>query len=163
VSKLDVRIVRLEPMRVASIYGFGKEPEALAYEKLIAWAEPRGLLNDPDKHRIFCFNNPHPSAGSPNYGYEFWITIGDDVEAEGDVKIQDFDGGLYAVMRIVVRGKPWEEIPAGWKRLDAWIADSEYKPGSHQWLQEHVRTKDALESKWTLHEHALDLYYPIAE
>lgn len=160
---MDIRIVRLEPMRVASIYEFGKEPEVLAYEKLISWAEPRGLLNDPDKHRIFCFNNPHPSAGSPNYGYEFWITIGCDVEAEADVRILDFGGGLYAVTRIVVQGKPWEEIPAGWKHLDAWIADSDHKPGSHQWLEEHVRTRDALEGEWTLHECTLDLYYPIVE
>ena len=27
-SQLDVRIVKLEPMRVACAYGFGKEPEA---------------------------------------------------------------------------------------------------------------------------------------
>ena len=79
------------------------------------------------------------------------------------MRILDFGGGLYAVTRVVVQGKPWKEIPAGWQRLDAWIADSDYRPDSHQWLAEHVRTRDVLEGEWTLHECILDLYYPIAE
>ena len=33
-SKLDVRIVRLEAMRVASAYGFGASPEGIAHEKI---------------------------------------------------------------------------------------------------------------------------------
>ncbi len=43
--ELDVGIVRLEPMRVASFRGFGTSPEHEAARKLIAWAKPRGLLD----------------------------------------------------------------------------------------------------------------------
>ena len=69
-SQLDVRIVKLEPMTVASAYGFGKEPEGIASRKLVAWAKPKGLFDDPAQHPTFGFNNPDPSPGSPNYGYE---------------------------------------------------------------------------------------------
>ena len=48
-SELDVRIVKLEPMRVASLWGYGPEPETIAWEKLRAWADPKGLLDDFDK------------------------------------------------------------------------------------------------------------------
>jgi hypothetical protein len=41
-SELEIRIVELEPMRVASVYGFGESPELQAWEKLIAWAGPKG-------------------------------------------------------------------------------------------------------------------------
>ena len=63
-SELDVRIVKLEPMRVASAHALGESPEHDAIEKLIAWAKPKGLLEDPEKHRVFGFNNPDPSPGS---------------------------------------------------------------------------------------------------
>jgi len=75
-DELAVRIVNLEPMRVASFHGFGPSPEHLAIQKLADWAAPRGYLVDRKQHRIFGFNNPNPSHGSPNYGYELWLVVG---------------------------------------------------------------------------------------
>ena len=37
-SDNDVQIVRLEPMRVASAYGFGESPELEAWEKILDFA-----------------------------------------------------------------------------------------------------------------------------
>ena len=37
-SELDVRIIEIEPMRVASAHGFGEQPEIIAWEKILAWA-----------------------------------------------------------------------------------------------------------------------------
>ena len=99
-GELDVKIVKLEPMRVGSVYGFGDSQEKLAWEKLIGWAEAKGLLRSGE-YRIFGFNNPNPSPGSPNYGYEFWMVVGQDVEPEGEIAAKDFAGGLYAVTRVV--------------------------------------------------------------
>ncbi|HSN76415.1 MAG TPA: GyrI-like domain-containing protein, partial [Anaerolineae bacterium] len=98
-NTLDVKIVTLDPMRVASVLGFGPSPEVAAWEKLAAWAGPLGLLAGPDRPRIFGFNNPSPTPASPNYGYEFWIEVGPEVQPDGDVQIKQFGGGLYAVTR----------------------------------------------------------------
>ena len=68
-----VQIVTLEPMRVASAWAFGPNPEEMAWQKLVAWAESHDLLSTG--HRVFGFNNPNPSVGSPNYGYEYWLTV----------------------------------------------------------------------------------------
>jgi len=152
-SELDVRIVELKPMRVASVYGFGESPESIAWAKLVAWAKPRGLLDDRKQHRIFGFNNPNPAPGSPNYGYEFWIVVGPDVEPEEAVRIHEFLGGLYAVTRC----KGVENITDTWKRLVRWLADSPYKHAGHQWLEEHLHAVDAPQD-----EFILDLYAPIA-
>ena len=46
-SEIEVRILKLEPMRVATVWGFGQEPEIIAYNKLDAWAGPKGLRDDP--------------------------------------------------------------------------------------------------------------------
>jgi AraC family transcriptional regulator len=154
-SELEVRIVKLEPMRVASAHGFGRNPEEQAWNKLLAWAKPQGLLDDRETHRIFGFNNPDPSPSSPNYGYEFWIVIGPEVEAEGEVKIKEIPGGLYAVTRCEVRGDAYEIIPGTWKRLAEWCEDSKYRCAFHQWLEEHVTGDTGVFD--------LDLYLPIAE
>ena len=151
-NELEVKIVKLEPMRVASFHGFGKQPEDIAWEKLTTWAEAANIKEGD--YRIFGFNNPDPSPGSPNYGYDFWITVGPEVEAEGEVSIIDFPGGLYAVTRV----KGIEKIHETWKQLVAWMEESSYQHGGHQWLEEHLTPMDT-----PLEDFMLDLYAPITE
>lgn len=99
-SELDVRIVRLEPMRLASAHGFGASPEGIAHEKMQTFLKSKNLLDGyGSQRRHFGFNNPDPSPGSPNYGYEIWVEVESDVEPAGDIRIVDFSGGLYAVTR----------------------------------------------------------------
>ena len=163
-SKIDVEVVKLEPMRVASIWGFGESPEAEAWEKLETWARPKGLLDDPEKHPIFGFNNPNPSAGSPNYGYELWLVVGPEVEPKEETRVKDFDGGLYAVARCEVPKGEYDVIGVTWKELVAWREDSRYKCATHQWLEKSVQI-----SQWDVPlndpgiEFVMDLYLPIAE
>lgn len=154
-SDFTVRIVKLEPMRVASFLGFGTSPENEAWKQLLTWAKARGLLDDLEKHRLFGFNNPNPSAGSPNYGYEVWIVIDPDMEPEDGVKFLDFNGGLYAVTRCVVPKGFFDVIGDTWKKLVAWREDSKYKCGTHQWLEESL-PMDLPDT-----EFVLDLYLPI--
>lgn len=153
-SELKVRIVQLDCMRVISSYGFGTEPEGIAWDKLLSWAKKKGL--DLSKHRYFGFNNPNPSPGSPNYGYEQWMTVGADVEPEGDMRVLDFGGGLYAVTRC----EGVENIGRTWKELVQWHEDSKYKK-PHNWffcLEECVSPPDG-----PVEGLVLDLYLPIVE
>ena len=151
----EVRIVTLEPMRVASVHGFGTEPEHLAWTKLEEWAGPKSYLNDPEHRRIFGFNNPNPSAGSPNYGYEFWIEVNQDEVPGGEACIQEFAGGDYAVSRVEVAGDAYDAIPDGWQRLHHWCEEQGLRFGNHQWLEQHLSAPDG-ENGFTL-----ELYMPI--
>jgi len=134
-----IELVRLEPMRVASAWAFGPNPEEMAWQKLTTWASLPGLLTSAQ--RIFGFNNPSPSAGSPNYGYEYWLTVppdvAPDVASNAGIRIVETLGGLYAVLYADVTGNYYETIPAAWQRLDSWVAASVYRPATHQWLEEH--------------------------
>jgi len=151
-NKLDVRIVKLEPMTVASAYGFGKGPEGIASRMLTAWAKPKGLFNDPEQHPTFGFNNPAPSPGSPNYGYEIWMKVDAGTQPEGDISIKHFSGGLYAVTRFTGLSR----IGDVWKQLVAWREASRYKCGHHQWLEHLLDQFEKDPEKYTF-----DLYLPI--
>jgi DNA gyrase inhibitor GyrI len=154
---LDIKIVRLEPMLVASFHAFSASPEIDARNKLIAWAEPKGLLENTVRHRIFGFDNPSPSPGSPNYGYEFWIMVGEKTKPEGDIKIKEFKGGLYLVTRCEIKNNAGEIIPETWKNLEIWREATGYKAGNHQWLEEHIGLFESVDV------FTLDLYRPIVE
>lgn len=151
----EVRIVRLEPLRVACFNGFGPSPEELAWKKMLAWAEAQQLFADGQAHRIFGYNNPDPTPGSPNYGYDFWVTLGPAVTVSGDARLINFTGGLYAVTRFV--GEAGPDIPAAWKKLVAWVEQSRYRPARHQWLEEHFYPTSPEPG------FCIDLYMPIAE
>lgn len=156
-TESGVRIVELDPMRVATFLGFGTDPEIQAYKMLDQWASIKGYQDNPKEHRIFGFNNPDPSPGSPNYGYELWIEIDPSLEVEPEIRTIDFPGGLYAVLRCPVQGDPYKMIPEKWGELVSWMENSSYKHGNHQWLEEHI---DIIEhgSHFTL-----DLYLPISK
>ena len=141
-SKLEVRIVSLEPMRVASANGFGEQPETQTWSKILAWASAQGF-EDLSKHRFFGFNNPNPSPGSPNYGYEQWITVPPGSQGNEEIEIKEFSGGLYAV----TRSEGLQHISENWMKLALWREESNYQEAHHQWFEDYV----------------FDLYAPIDE
>ena len=155
-SDLDVRIVTLPPLRVAAFHAFGAGPEMQAWAKLETWAQAKGYMDKPGEHRIFGFNNPDPTPGSPNYGYEFWMMVGPEVQAEEGCTIKEFAGGLYAVTICPVKDA-WQDIPATWKKLVAWCESSKYRMVRHQWLEEHLSAPGQPGV-----EFVLDLHLPIA-
>jgi DNA gyrase inhibitor GyrI len=156
-SEQEIRIVHLEPFRAASAHAYGAQPEIEALEKLKSWARAKGYLDHPEKQRIFGFNNPNPSPGTPNYGYEVWMTVGAQEKAEGEIRMIDFPGGLYAVLLWDGLGDPNESIPAAWTELVKWREGSPYQSAGHQWLEEHLPPGEGSQAPFTL-----DLYLPIA-
>ncbi len=160
-KKLEVRIVKLEPMCIASVRTISMTPEHDAWEKMRSWAEPRGLLEDIDRHPVFGFNNPDPSPSQKEYGYEFWIRVEPDTKPSRDVEIKKFHGGLYAVTTCKLK----EELESkffkkegyleSWKNLIAWVKSSKYKFGKNQCLEK------AHEPGASEEELILDLYCPI--
>lgn len=155
-TELDVQIVKLEPMLVASFHAFGKTPERDAWEKARAWAEPRRLLDNMEKHPVFGFNNPSPTTGQTEYGYEFWIRIESDMQVD-NIKTIEFPGGTYAVTTCKLIGDPRGTVFDVWQMLLKCVESS-----SHRWRCTHelerVVNPGAPES-----EFVLELYLPIEE
>jgi AraC family transcriptional regulator len=152
----SVRIVTLPAMKVAAFYAFSSSPELEARQKMEDWAKSHNIAMESPKNRVFGFNNPDPTSGSPNYGYEVWLTFDNDIQPRAGDRIKQFPGGLYAVIRCDVNGDPGEIIPTKWGELVKWFEASHYKHGNHQWLEEHLTHLQST-------DFVLDLYLPITE
>jgi len=151
----EVRIVDLPSMRVASALGFGPDPENQAFSILIPFAKRIGLEPGSPGYRTFGFNNPNPSPGSPNYGYEVWLVVGPDVEATDPITIKEVPGSKYAVTRFT----GLSNIGQVWKELVAWFEDSPYTrpPNCDMCLEEVVNPTETDPEKFIF-----DLYLSIA-
>ncbi len=162
-ATFEARIVKLSPIRVASVHAYGESPERDAWEKMEAWAGPLGLLDDTEKHPVFGFNNPNPSPGSNKYGYEFWMAVDPEIEAGPGVEMKQFEGGTYAVASCNLLEEinseffKTEGFLESWQKLIDWAEEKNLKQGDHQAL-EKPHDPRAPES-----ELILDLYLPIEE
>lgn len=147
-----VRIVELEPARMASAWGYGTRPEEDAWKKLATWMRSTGL--EAAGRRFFGFDNPCPTPGQVRYGYEGWVTVGEDVPPSGDVRLDDFDGGRYAVIRCKLN-----ELADAWKYLFQWRRENGVEPAFHRALEE--RLSPPIDG--SAGESFFDLYLPIGE
>jgi len=134
----DVRILYLPPSTVAASHYFGENPEANAFKPLNDFVRGIQLHKIKPDLRIYGFNNPTPT-GNETYGYEFWVTIPDDLEVPAPLQKKYFAGGLYAAHHIKM-GNFHE-----WESFGKWIMNCkeyEYEPrdpmGMNGALEEHL-------------------------
>lgn len=143
-SKLtDVRIVYLPPATVASIHFHCDEPEAHANEVMDKFVRESNLCEIKPDLRHYGFNHPNPSPdtppGSPDHGYEMWVTIPEDMTVPEPLTKKHFTGGLYAA-HMIKMGDFHE-----WNWLCEWAQNNkEYEPNwgdpecMHGLLEEHL-------------------------
>ncbi|MCG3258344.1 MAG: helix-turn-helix domain-containing protein [Candidatus Heimdallarchaeota archaeon] len=151
VKENDFKIVNLLEMRVVSFQAMGEflgDPEPKAGQKLYEWAEPKGFYDNPDKHRVFGFNNPDPKYDKESgkfivnkenpYGYEFWMTIDDDFDVDSNVTVKIVPESLYITKSCL----GVNDLGRVWKELSEWVKQSDkYRYGKNQCLEENTNPK----------------------
>ena len=113
----NVRILYLPPCTVASSQYIGENPESGASKALWHFVQETNLTQKKPDLRVFGFNNPCPQPGK-QYGYEFWVTIPEDMEVPEPLQKKQFAGGLYAAHFIQMDN--FHE----WQQLDEWIKNN---------------------------------------
>lgn len=99
-ESMAVRYIYLPPMTVAAAQYTGENPEDEAGLILDRFVEASGLSESLPGLRVFGFNNPSPAGEGVPYGYEFWVTIPEDMEVLAPLEKKRFAGGLYAAHAI---------------------------------------------------------------
>ena len=97
---MDVRYVYLSPMAVAAAQYTGPNPEDVAGKMLDDFVKEHKLQKKMPGLRVFGFNNPSPEKPEDTYGYEFWVTVPEDMDIPAPLVKKQFPGGLYAAHAI---------------------------------------------------------------
>jgi DNA gyrase inhibitor GyrI len=133
VPALTVETITLPPMRVAAVRVFAREPEKLAWITLLAWAREHRFARDFTRHRFFGFNNPDPTPGRLEYGYEQWMTVGPAVRSSSGIQVKLFSGGRF----LATRCDGLQQIMTCWQDLFRWCQHHPCTPEfERQYLEE---------------------------
>lgn len=119
---MEVKIEKLSPIKVAFVRHTGPYEECKhAWDTLCGWAFPNGLFNDQTKALGVCHDDPDQTPAA-QCRYDACITVDDDVQAEGDVKIKTIPGGDYATL---LHKGPYENLGDSWNAIfKEWLPQS---------------------------------------
>jgi DNA gyrase inhibitor GyrI len=112
---------RLKSMRAANMQSQSGNPEEDALNKILEYAKRQGLMDKQDA-RLFG-RNFYPTDQPEPHGYEFYLTVDNEIKPSGEVAVRTIPEGLYATIRV----KGVFEIPQGWKALFGMVESSGYK------------------------------------
>ena len=99
-TPLQVKIKELPPYRVAYIRVIGPDDSALhvqALKRLLTWADTNGLYNEQIQVIGAGWSDSEKSPSDP-FVFDVCLVVSEDVQAEGEIGIQYFPGGPYAVL-----------------------------------------------------------------
>lgn len=120
-SQMSVTIKNIPRRKLAFVRHTGPYAQCgAAWGKLCAWAGPRGLLGPGASFIGVCHDDPDVTAPE-NIRYDAGITVGEDIDGEGEIGTQYIPEGEYAV---VVHCGPYERLSQTYAELmGGWIPE----------------------------------------
>ena len=152
---MEVRIERLEPLRVAFVRHVGPYHEVhQAWEKLCARLGKEGLLGAESRFIGVCYDDPEVTAPE-KIRYDACVTVDHSFSAEADVGVQTLPGGEFAV---VTHCGPYEQLSQTYAALfGQWLPSSGRELRSEPSLEFYVNDPEGTDPEDLL----TDIYAPL--
>jgi AraC family transcriptional regulator len=118
----EVRVETVPPRRVAFLRHVGPyHTVGKTFQKLGAWAGPRGLIRPGTLMLDICHDDPDVTPAD-KIRADCCITVDDHFQPEGEVGVQTIEGGEYAIL--MHRG-PYERLAESYRWLyGSWLPTS---------------------------------------
>ena len=147
---MNVEVKDMPEMNVAYVRAIGPYQEVgKAFERLMAWAGPRGLLQFPETRVLGVYHDNPEVTDTDKLRADACITVPEGTEVDGDVGNMRVPGGLFAVARFEVAvgefGEAWDQLMGGW------LPESGYQPDDRLCYELcHNNPKDHPEGKYII-------------
>lgn len=96
-----------------------------AYEKLMKWAGPRGLLHFPETKTLTVYHDDPSVTEIDKVRQSACITVNGEVKPEGEFGKMNIPCGKHAVGRFEIDPVGFEQA---WKSMCLWLSESGYQP-----------------------------------
>lgn len=125
---MDVEIKTIAPIRVAFVRHTGPYSGCgAAWEKLCAFAGPRGLFGPQTRFLGICHDDPQITP-SERIRYDACMTVNGAFQPVGEVGVQEVTGGEYAV---TLHCGPYEKLHETYARLcGEWLPNTGREPAA---------------------------------
>ena len=135
---MDVKLTKLEPMRVAFMRHVGPYTEVgETWGQLAAWAGPRGLFGPQTRCVGLCHDDPEVTPPE-KIRYDACLTAGPQVQPEGEIGVQETPGGEYAM---AVHHGPYENLAATYATIcGQWLPQQGREPKSGPCLEFYLNS-----------------------
>ncbi|KAA3641696.1 MAG: AraC family transcriptional regulator [Bacteroidetes bacterium] len=95
-----------------------------AYERLMRWAGPKGLLSTPDLKTVTVYHDDPQVTEISKVRQSACITVDHEIATDGEVGFMKIRAGKYAVGRFEIGVMEFEQA---WNSMCVWIADNGYQ------------------------------------
>jgi len=147
----SIEIKQLPDMTVAYVRHIGpyKGDEALfqgLWNKLFAWAGPKGLLAQPNLISLAIYHDDPNITEDMKLRTSICLTVPEDTMVDGEVGKMKVEGGQYMVARFVVNAT---EFADAWQWVYAkWFPESGYQPDDKPCFE--MYTEEPKDNKFTV-------------
>lgn len=123
---MTIEVRDLPPLRIAAIEHAGPYAEiGRSFQRLAAWAGPRGMLGSTSYGVAGYPEGDHCNAPPPGRHVLVGLTVGPAIAGSDGVAIHDIPGGKHAV---ALHKGPYAELPRTYDALFAWLTASGEEP-----------------------------------
>lgn len=125
-----------------------------AFEKLMKWAGPRGLLNFPETKTITVYHDDPTITAIEQVRQSACITVDSDVKVDGEIGKMKLNSGRYAVGHFEIDAQGFEKA---WNTMCLWFSDSGYQPGDGHPYELYYNTPEEVAKR----RFVLDICIPV--
>ena len=148
----NIKTKEMPTMELAYVSSIGPQNLEIAYGKLIQWATPRGLMEDPKMitiyHDSFKITEYHKVRMSAS------LLLNEPVETEGEIGLTTIASGKFIVGSFEIGV---EEFEKSWTGLFIWMNENGYKKADREIFEiYHNNFKDHPDQKAIV-----DFYIPV--
>ena len=143
-----IEIKEMPEMKVVYIRHTGRYNQiGKAFEKLMKWAGPRGLLNFPETKTITLYLDDPTVTEIEKIRQDACVTVNCDVKVEGEIGKAVIPAGKHAVGRFRIDGAGFEKA---WSTVCLWITESGYQPYGNPYELYYSSAEDAAQGIFDL-------------
>ena len=119
-----IEIKEMPNMELAYITHIGVNGLENAFQRIVKWARPKGLLNAKDATIVRVFHDSFKITDEDKVRMSIGVTLQDKIPTDGEVGLMTIKSGKYIVGRFEIEPKEFEQ---SWNGLFVWMSEMGYK------------------------------------